>query len=306
VLRRPANLLIDSATYLDLRIDQRVRAAEPALDNPAIAAKFLPLAAGGDQVAFISPDSDTSPALLFDNGLAVPPIELMEGYYDDTGERYYLQTGRTDVERMRAIISRAGIDLSAAKRILEFGCSTGRMVRHLADLAARGVEVRGVDISAEHVAWARRHLSPPFHFTTTTTFPHLPFDDHYFDFVFAGSVFTHIRDLWDSFLLELRRVTSPGGTLWITIHDEHCVKVVESRYPSSDIARMLRKWEHTDRLRSGTFDVACIGVSPRNATVFFSERFLRQFASREFELLSYDHEAYGYQTGVLLRRRQSL
>jgi len=43
--------------------------------------------------------------------------------------------------------------------------------------------------------WCQQRMSPLFKFATTTSFPHLPFEDGYFDFVYAGSVFTHITDL---------------------------------------------------------------------------------------------------------------
>ena len=49
-------------------------------------------------------------------------------------------------------------------------------------------------------------------FATVTTAPHLPFADGYFDFAYCSSVFTHISDLADAWLLELRRIVRSGGT----------------------------------------------------------------------------------------------
>jgi ubiquinone/menaquinone biosynthesis C-methylase UbiE len=46
-----------------------------------------------------------------------------------------------------------------------------------------------------------------------TILPHLPFEDRSFDVVYAGSVFTHIDDLAQTWFLELRRVLHAGGML---------------------------------------------------------------------------------------------
>lgn len=53
--------------------------------------------------------------------------------------------------------------------------------------------------------------TPSFRFVTTTTLPHLPFADGYFHMIHAGSVFTHIADLAEAWLLEIRRVLARAG-----------------------------------------------------------------------------------------------
>jgi ubiquinone/menaquinone biosynthesis C-methylase UbiE len=99
------------------------------------------------------------------------------------------------------------------------------MIRHFA-AEAREAEFWGADISAEHILWANRHLRPPFRFVTTTTLPHLPFADCYF-MIYAGSVFTHIADLAEAWLLEIRRVLAPGGRAYLTFHDSHTLNTAE-------------------------------------------------------------------------------
>jgi SAM-dependent methyltransferase len=68
-----------------------------------------------------------------------------------------------------------------------------------------------------------RSGTPCRYFCTTTTAPHLPFEDGYFDLIYAGSVFTHIADLADAWFLELKRIVRPGGRLYITVHDKHTI-----------------------------------------------------------------------------------
>lgn len=142
--------------------------------------------------------------------LLVPPQHLWLGYGQNA--EAYLDSGKRHVEAMRALLSQHG--WTSGGRVLDFGCGAGRMTRWLlAD--AKIAEIWGTDISAEHITWCKQHLSP-FHFVTTTTLPHLPFEDHTFGLIYAGSVFSHIDDLADAWLLELRRITQPGGFLYLT------------------------------------------------------------------------------------------
>ena len=136
-------------------------------------------------------------------------------------------------EMIRAL-EQNGFSIGSAKRILEFGCAAGRMIRHLPEIAPNA-ELWGVDQNAERIRWCIENLTPAIHFATTTMVPHLPFEDRYFDLIFCGSVFTHIEDIQESWLLELGRVLRPSGKLYITIHDEHTVTVTRQmpRSPTS-------------------------------------------------------------------------
>jgi len=124
-------------------------------------------------------------------GLPIPPRHLWLGYGKE--KEVYLH-GKVQVGKMLEVINKSGFDLSGKKRILDFGCGAGRMIRWLKPFADT-CEIWGTDISSDHIFWAKKYLRPPFNFATTTTIPHLPFEDKYFDFIYAGSVFTHIDDL---------------------------------------------------------------------------------------------------------------
>jgi ubiquinone/menaquinone biosynthesis C-methylase UbiE len=124
---------------------------------------------------------------------------------------------------MKHILSQSGFLIQPSHRILDFGCGAGRMIRWLGD-SVEGCEVWGVDIQSEHIMWCQQHLSPPFKFATVTTAPHLPFEDRYFDLIYCGSVFSHIDDLADACLLELKRILQPGGRLYITVHEKHSLQ----------------------------------------------------------------------------------
>jgi SAM-dependent methyltransferase len=120
----------------------------------------------------------------------------------------------------RLLLSLLPADWSfAGKRVLDFGCGTGRVLRHFADLAP-GTELVGCDIHWPSVEWATRHLAPGFRFLANDPLPPLPEPDGSFDLVYGMSVFTHLTDSWSRWLLELRRVLRPGGVAILTFLGE--------------------------------------------------------------------------------------
>jgi SAM-dependent methyltransferase len=127
------------------------------------------------------------------------------------------QQSRRDIERALAVVGRT---LHEFTSVLDFGCGCGRIARWLDDLPA-GVSLHGVDIDAEAVAWAARHI-PHARFSVNRGEPPLDFQDDAFDLVLNHSVFTHLPEhLQDAWLAELNRVTRPDGVLLLTVSGEH-------------------------------------------------------------------------------------
>lgn len=231
--------------------------------------------------------------------LPIPPRELWVGY--GTTEEQYLQWGKEHVQSMRSILKNAAFDLSETRRILEWGCAAGRMMRWLADLAEKR-EIWGADILATHILWCQQHLTPPFHFTTTTVHPHLPFEDRYFDFIFAGSVFTHIPDLADTWFLELRRILQPGGMLYVTISDQRTIDHLLNGYRSSLLGELLSEDPDFHRFRKENFGMFTLGRSV-GSHVFYQAEWLTERLAPFYRVVSVTEDAYAYQTALLLQRR---
>jgi len=203
------------------------------------------------------------------------------------------------METLRRELIASGTDISACKRILDFGCGAGRMLRWLAYLADE-CELWGADVSAEHILWCQQHLSPPFRFVTTTSCPHLPFEDCYFDLVYAGSVFTHIPDLADAWLLEIRRILRPGGLAYLTVHDRSTLQCLE-RSPRRPLARRLSSLPESLRFWRHDFGMFTIKRG-FGSLVFYEEAFIRRHWGRFFDILRLVPEAYECQTALLLSK----
>lgn len=227
--------------------------------------------------------------------LPIPPRELWLGYN-------YPAHGELHVGRMLEVAYAGGLELAPGDRILDLGCGAGRMIRHLAELAAT-CEIWGMDISAEHIFWCRANLSPPFHFATNTKVPHLPFEDRSFRFIYCGSLFTHIDDLADAWLLELHRILAPDGRLYVTIHDTHTIRLFDGgKFPASPLARHVRSQEVYEQ---GKAAPGMISIGRDNLSqVFYGTEYFSRMAGAMFEVVSVVPEAYFYQTAFLLRRKQ--
>jgi SAM-dependent methyltransferase len=238
--------------------------------------------------------------------LPVPPKNLWEGYAES--EEGYLDTGRVHVTGMMEILSQDNFQIQSNFRVMEFGCAAARMLRWLADKAVNG-EFWGVDICAEHIIWCQQHLSPPFHFFTTTTEPHLPFPDAYFDFIYAGSVFSHISELADFWFLELRRVLKKGGRLFVTIHDRNTIYRLFETNPTFFLSEELAKVDKNTNILSTEFDMFAFAMfsnddkrNPKGAMVFYDVEYLKRKFQDIFTIKSITQEAYGLQTGLLFEK----
>jgi SAM-dependent methyltransferase len=230
----------------------------------------------------------------------VPPRETwISDKYGQTDDDY-LASGQRDVQDMLDILDRAGVSLSALGHILEFGCGDGRMIRWLEHLAGDR-EIWGTDIHAGRIFWCKQNLGRPFHFVTNTTVPHLPFEDRHFGFVFAGSVFTHIDDLADTWLAELRRILKPGGKLFMTVHLENDIAALDGPHRDAPLAQSLRSYPEYERFSRSDFDMFTIGRSSESF-VFYHRDYLRRTVEPVFRIISITEGVRQYQDALLLER----
>ena len=223
--------------------------------------------------------------------------ELLLGYGDS--ENDYLSGGKRDCLAMTDILTTCGADVETWSRILEFGCGGGRMIRHLPELTP--AELWGVDIDAGKIRWCMDHLAPRIHFATTTTVAHLPFEDRYFDMIFSGSVFTHIEDTQEAWLLELARLLRPNGWLYLTIHDENTVSMLENERRDHWLAQMLST-DEVYQANKSNFSRIIIGRGARSQ-VFYESNYFRSLVPPMMKWIALVPKAYGYQSAVLLQRQ---
>jgi SAM-dependent methyltransferase len=114
-------------------------------------------------------------------------------------------------------LERACAAIGDGGRILDFGCSSGRVIRvvkaYRPDLASYGC-----DPNKDAIAWATANL-PDIKFSVSPLRPPLAFGESFFDCVFAISIWSHFGSApATEWLEEMRRVIKPGGLLVVTAH----------------------------------------------------------------------------------------
>ncbi len=150
------------------------------------------------------------------SSLPTPPRDLLRrigpmGEEDPVG--VYEETGRMH----RKLLEDALPDEWSwrGRRVLDFGCGVGRVLRQFAP-EAEEAEFWGCDLDRPSLDWLEANLAPPFHFFESSEEPGLPQDDGSFDLVYAYSVYTHFTDNWAGWLREHHRVLADGGILFAT------------------------------------------------------------------------------------------
>jgi len=233
-----------------------------------------------------------------DQKLPLAPLEIRMGYGQTDEE--HLESGRTTASSIRSILADHGIELGEDSVVMDWGCAGGRVLRHFAEEAEQ-TEFWGLDRDEQAIRWAKENLSPPFHFLTVTTYPHLPFPDEKFSLVYGISVFTHIEHLVDLWLMEFNRVLQRGGHAIFTIHDEN---TAEWLYEHN---REAWPWvpPELDLLEVPYHDVTNINIPSgtyAGTYTFFKQDWIRREWGRYFQVVEMRPYAEFYQTAVLLRK----
>jgi SAM-dependent methyltransferase len=114
-------------------------------------------------------------------------------------------------------LTSAGVEITHLQSALDFGCSSGRVVRVLA-AAYPDIHWHGCDPNGPAIGWARDNL-PGIDFFVSEDAPPLPLADASLDLAYAISIWSHFApDLGLRWFEEMHRLVRPGGYLVCTTH----------------------------------------------------------------------------------------
>ncbi len=159
--------------------------------------------------------------LKFHKDFSVPPYILAFDAYGTLNWEFYYNSGVLHAKLFSNIIEKYYSNESI--KILDWGCGPGRIIRHLHNLKFRKVQLYGTDYNPRTIKWCNLNLKN-INFTKNNLAPPLPYNDGYFDCIYALSVFTHLsEDMHFKWIKELYRILNPDGLLIITTHGDNCL-----------------------------------------------------------------------------------
>jgi SAM-dependent methyltransferase len=138
----------------------------------------------------------------------------------------------------KELFERHGGRLAACRRVLDFGCGWGRVLRFfLRDLEAD--RLWGLDAREKMIA-ACRQTFPGCHFERAGPWPPTPLDPASVDFVYAFSVLSHLsEEMHLRWLEEFHRILAPGGLLIVSTRNRGFIQVCEGFRGQPELAPHL-------------------------------------------------------------------
>lgn len=231
-------------------------------------------------------------------GLPVPPLGRLTMQYCSTVEGY-IKSGEQTTAKIRAIEEKYGLAQNENRSILDWGCTTGRVLRHFAEDTNKR-ECWGIDIDRPSIDWAKANLSPPFNFLCCSAYPYLPFPDNEFSLIYGMSVMTHLSHFRDMWLMELRRILCPNGLLILTIHDESTVSLWQE-------GKLKMPWWvqrlDLDEVLKHEFTIFR-GDNWANSYTIFQTEYIRREWGRYLEVLEIEPSAEGDVQAVVIMRKK--
>jgi SAM-dependent methyltransferase len=239
----------------------------------------------------------------------LPPEQLQERISGCGSKEAYLAQGLKGLCDLCDQVDRHST--RSATRVLDWGCGSGRLTRHIP--AAGFAAALGCDIDGEAIAWCESNL-PAASFTHIAPDPPTPYPDSSVDVVCGYSVFTHLsrrnQELW---LAELERILVPGGLLLASTHGEFSYLLAAGRGDVPTHKGIAGRWRTARPLRrAGIMDVGAdrrlAGVAPEGyyRATFQSREYTDRAWSARFEILDYlECGLMGTQDLVVLRSRVS-
>ncbi|HEX4480002.1 MAG TPA: class I SAM-dependent methyltransferase [Rudaea sp.] len=167
----------------------------------------------------------TSKTAVSETKLPVPPAQLLYQVAGSADAAWFLACGEAVFGAIDELLGRQGVPLSRLKRVLDFGCGCGRVLRWWQPVS--GPSIGGCDYNPAMVSWCASNL-PFAHVESNELVPPLRYTDASFDFVYAISVFTHLSaDLQTRWMTELKRIIAPGGWLLVTTQGSNFIDALD-------------------------------------------------------------------------------
>jgi SAM-dependent methyltransferase len=227
----------------------------------------------------------------------------------------WVEGGAHHADDLEAALSVVGHSFSDFEAILDFGCGSGRVLRHVMGRGGPETRYAGSDVDAEAVAWADTNL-PEAIWRVNPYRPPLPFEEGEFDLVYSISIYTHFsEDLQLAWIAEMARVLRPGGIALLSVHGCHAfAECTSGRLVSNSPSCARRVMSHhslaEERFVYEPYEIGAWnqhdfpGIDDTFGMAFHSRAYLEERWTEDFELLEVlPTRIGGWQDLPVLRRR---
>ncbi|MDR6442750.1 ubiquinone/menaquinone biosynthesis C-methylase UbiE [Chryseobacterium bernardetii] len=103
------------------------------------------------------------------------------------------------------------------KKILDWGCGPGRVIRHMPTLLEETNQFFATDYNEESIDWCSKNIDH-IDFKTNHLSPPLQYENDFFDIIYGISIFTHLSEkMHTEWINELRRVLKKDGILIVSM-----------------------------------------------------------------------------------------
>jgi SAM-dependent methyltransferase len=214
---------------------------------------------------------------------------------------HYALFGRTLYRQFENALARVtGKTFADLHTIVDWGCGSGRVARHVIDGLDRDQAFAGFDIDAPAIKWATERIGPWFWVCGKE--PPLGIASAHADLVYSYSVFTHLtqaaQQLW---IDEIARILAPGGYFLFTILSDTAVLAL-SPYASLGFLQLLLTAGIHDESENTQLETINVG-GDYYRNVWMTAEYINQHWDKLFEILKIERNFHFYQDLVVCRRR---
>jgi SAM-dependent methyltransferase len=148
----------------------------------------------------------------------LPPEELIFVVHGHRDPQIFAEHRQPAVGDILRLLAEGFIDYRSFNSILDFGCGCGRILAGWEGVLGADTFLAGVDLNPALVEFCQQNIRFA-EVSRCSAYPPLAFPDARFDFVYAASVYTHMKLpamlCWTG---ELARITRPGGIVMMSYH----------------------------------------------------------------------------------------
>ena len=148
----------------------------------------------------------------------LPPDYLIYESFQINYQEYY--TKSIETTKWLTGLFKKHIDLKN-KKILDWGCGPGRIIRHLPEIIGNECEYYATDYNEKSINWCEKNLTN-IQFNKNTLKAELPYNNNVMDIIYGLSIFTHLSEkLHYDWYNELYRILKPNGIMLLTTQGDN-------------------------------------------------------------------------------------